>query len=298
MQHNHSGDGNFFSLSSPLPAPAKINLHLRVTATLDNGYHALDTSFAFVDVCDWLHIGRSDTLEVTCSRDHLNGADNLVQQLLFQFQQQHGVRQGVRIHIDKRLPEQAGLGGGSSDAATALLAVNQLWGLHLSRQQLIDFAAPLGADIPCFLFGSASLACGIGEKLRPYPRPLPAETLLIAHPGAGLSTAAVFAQHDCALTPQMTADTMRAPSEAAIGCNDLQSAATKLLPSIANLLAAIDDNAQLAWMSGSGSSCVGLFADRQQAVLCAEQLQRDGLATWVHVGCLLDRHPAKCVDEC
>ncbi|MDX8413380.1 MAG: 4-(cytidine 5'-diphospho)-2-C-methyl-D-erythritol kinase [Mariprofundales bacterium] len=282
----------------PLPAPAKINLHLQVTATLDNGYHALDTSFAFVDVCDWLHIERSDTLEVTCSRDHLNGGDNLVYQLLLQFQKRHGVRQGLRIHIDKKLPEQAGLGGGSSDAATALLAANHLWELHLSCQQLIDFATPFGADIPCFLFARASLACGIGEQLRPYFHPLPTQSLLVAHPGVGLSTAKVFAKYDAALTPQMRADTMRAPSEAVIGCNDLQLAATTLLPSIANLLAAIDHDAQMAWMSGSGSSCVGLFSDQQQARLCAERLQSNALAEWVHVGHLLDRHPAKFVDEC
>jgi len=275
------------------PAPAKINLHLQVTATLDNGYHTLDTSFAFVDVYDYLHIQPSNTLDVTCSREHLNGSNNLVHQLLLQFQQRQSVQQGLRIHIDKQLPEQAGLGGGSSDAATALLAANQLWGVYLNRQQLIDFAAPFGADIPCFLFGRASLACGIGEQLRSYPHPLPAETLLIAHPGDGLSTAAVFARYDSALTPQITMDTMRAPSEAVIGSNDLQSSASALLPSISKLLGAIGHDARLAWMSGSGSSCVGLFPNRQQAELCAKRLQKNSLAQWIHIGRLLDRHPAK-----
>jgi len=279
-----------------LPAPAKINLHLHVTATLNNGYHALDTSFAFVDVCDWLHIQPADKLEVTCSRAHLNGSDNLVHRLLLRLQQQHGVVQGLRIHIDKQLPEQAGLGGGSSDAATALMAANRAWGINLNRQQLIDFATPLGADIPCFLFGKASLARGIGEQLHPYPHPLPNETLLIAYPGKGVSTAEVFSQYDDRLTLQTTVDTMRAPSEVGIGDNELQPAACTLLPSITHLLAAIKHHAQLAWMSGSGSSCVGLFSDRQQAQLCAEQLQKNALAKWVHVGRLLDRHPAKFVD--
>jgi len=226
-----------------LPAPAKINLHLRVSAALDNGYHTLDTSFAFVDICDYLHIEQSDTLTITCSRQHLNGSNNLVDQLLRQFQHQHKITQGLRIHIDKRLPEQAGLGGGSSDAASALLAANQLWDLHLNRQQLIDFATPFGADIPCFLFGRASLASGIGQHLSSYPHPLPHETLLIAHPGDGLSTAAVFSQYDSALTPQMTMDSVRAPSQAEIGINDLQTAAATLLPSLSKLLDAIDHDA-------------------------------------------------------
>ncbi|MDQ6965091.1 MAG: 4-(cytidine 5'-diphospho)-2-C-methyl-D-erythritol kinase [Mariprofundales bacterium] len=276
-----------------LSAPAKINLHLHVTATLASGYHQLDTSFAFVDICDRLQVDHCDTLEVTCSRAHLNGADNLVQQILLQFQQRYAVCQGLRIHIDKRLPEQAGLGGGSSDAATALMAANQLWGVRLSRQQLIEFATPFGADIPCFIFGRASTAGGVGDELSSYPYPLPDQTVLIAYPGVGLSTAEVFARHDCALTHQIAVDTMRAPRRGGVGCNDLQPAAISLLPELGDLLAELSRYAQLSWMSGSGSSCVALFAQRREALWCAQRLQSESLAEWVHVGGLLESHPVQ-----
>jgi len=141
-----------------LPAPAKINLHLLITGRDARGFHLLDTSFAYVDAADVLHVGIADDIRVTCSDPRLNGEDNLVHRVLHalreRFDPQPGshVRRGLHVHIDKHLPSQAGLGGGSSDAATALLAANRLWGLNLDSAALIDFASPYGADIPCFLF--------------------------------------------------------------------------------------------------------------------------------------------------
>ncbi len=273
-----------------LAAPAKINLHLVVRGRRKDGYHLLDTSFAFVDLCDELRCRplQDSDLRVRCSQSQLSGKHNLVYRVLSRFREQHGVQQGMQIHIDKRIPVQAGLGGGSSDAATALLAANHMWNVHLNRQQLIEFAAPFGADIPCFLFGEASHAQGIGEQLSPYPEPLPSGTVLLAHPGAGLSTAAVFAEYDTALTPQNGTDTMRTPP---LGENDLLPAAKGLLPAISKMLDAIEQQAERAWMSGSGSCCIGIFPDRGQAEACARMLKEGALAQWTYVGSLLRKHP-------
>lgn len=283
------------------PAPAKINLHLEVTALLDNGYHELDTSFAYVDTMDSLTIEPADTLIVTCSASHLQGPDNLVYRVLEALQQRHHVRSGLRVHIDKQLPEQAGLGGGSSDAATALMVANRLWELNLSTEALITLAAPFGADIPCFLFGQASIAHGIGERLQPWPEELPSGHLCLAHPGVGLSTAAVFDYFDrhigagAALTPTDAMATIRADSTGAVrlGSNALESSAVALAPEVGKLLTAMHEAAPLAWMSGSGSTCVALCDTAGAATALAAQLRQEGLAEWTHSGRLLPEHPLK-----
>jgi 4-diphosphocytidyl-2-C-methyl-D-erythritol kinase len=281
------------------PAPAKINLHLKVTRTLDNGYHELDTSFVYVDVGDTLTITPSEELIVTCSESSLNGEKNLVYKVLHALQKQFGVQSGVTVHIDKALPHEAGLGGGSSDAATALMIANQTWGLNLSIDTLISFAAPFGADIPCFLFGQASLAHGVGEKLVEYPGAIPDGALLLAYPGAGLSTATVFNCYDHALagdttlTHQVATDTIRARSGRPIGENDLEACACYLSCEVERLLSQMRKLSETAWMSGSGSTCVALFKERQQAEEAAGMLQQQQLATWTHVGELLKEHPIK-----
>ncbi len=279
------------------PAPAKINLHLLVTRTLENGYHELDTSFAYVDVEDELQISPSEKLIVTCSNPAFNGAHNLVYQVLDAFRKRYGITSGLEIHINKHLPDQAGLGGGSSDAATALMVANDHWELNLPVGDLIAFAAPFGADIPCFLFGKASLARGIGEQLTDYPDPLPEGTLLLAYPGIGLSTPAVFQCYDSrignagALTHPDSADTIRGLSGRAIGNNDLESCACSISSEVVKLLEQMRSVSEHAWMSGSGSTCVALFTDQKQAENAARTLVEHKLATWTHIGKLLREHP-------
>jgi len=280
-----------------LPAPAKINLHLRVTAILANGMHELDTSFAYVDVADTLHFETADDLQVRCPVAGIDGADNLVYRVLEALRRQLGIENGLHVRIDKQLPAQAGLGGGSSDAATALLAANRLWQLGLGLPWLIDFATPFGADIPCFLFGEASHARGIGEKLQPYGEPLPDRSVLIAWPGIGLSTAAVFRHFDHsgtgrALTLPGGADTMRR-GPAGLGENDLEASACALSPALERLLLHLRTHSQQAWMSGSGSACVALFDTPGETAAMALELNTLGLASWTHAGRLLARHPIR-----
>jgi len=279
------------------PAPAKINLHLHVTRTLENGYHELDTSFAYVDIEDELQISPAENLNVTCSNPAFNGAHNLVYQVLQAFQQKYNISSGLSIHIGKHLPDQAGLGGGSSDAATALLVANIYWKLNLPVEDLISFATPFGADIPCFLFGKASLAKGVGEQLTDYPYPLPEGVLLLAYPGIGLSTPAVFQCYDSqienagALTRHGSADTIRDLSGRAIGNNDLEPCACSISSEVVKLLEQMRNMSDRVWMSGSGSTCIALFADQKQAESAASILVEKKLATWTHIGKLLREHP-------
>ena len=280
-----------------LPAPAKINLHLFVTAIRDDGMHELDTSFAYTDICDELEIEPCDRLKVSCSNPHLSGEKNLVYKLLDAFRKQHGITRGLSLHIIKRIPEQAGLGGGSSDAATALLAANRIWGADRPLQELITFAAPFGADIPCFLYGRASWAHGIGEKLYDYPNPLPQKVLLLVWPGMGLATSEVFRHfdHDIhsghrTLTQSGGVDTIRADS-ASLGKNNLEGSACKLSPEVSQLLHRLREYSETVWMSGSGSTCIALFDNHVQASAASEQLKMQNPAFWTFVGKMQNRHP-------
>jgi len=284
-------------------APAKINLHLKVTGLLENGFHELDTSFVFVDIADTLSISEGETIEVTCSNPLFNGEKNLVFTLLDSLHDRYGVKSGLHVHIEKHLPDQAGLGGGSSDAATAIMAANKMWNLGLSTDELIDFSTPYGADIPCFLFGEASLAEGVGDKLVSYPDDIPAGHLLLAYPGTGLSTPAVFKCYDdqcfnepnsqVTLTSAGGADTIRADSSAGIGENDLEPCACILSEEVDKLLQTLRKRSGKVWMSGSGSTCVALFPERDEAEHTAETLRTSGMATWCHVGRLLREHPLR-----
>lgn len=279
-----------------LPAPAKINLHLLVTAIREDGMHELDTSFAYTDICDELQIKPCDELIVSCSNPDLSGEKNLVYKLLDAFRKQHGISQGLAVHIVKNIPAQAGLGGGSSDAATALLAANRLWQLDIPLQELITFAAPFGADIPCFLYGRASCAHGIGEKLNDSPNTLPDKALLLVWPGTGLSTAEVFRHFDHqinsgdrTLTPPEGLDTIRRDSSR-LGENDLEGSACSLSLEVSQLLHALRKHSDTVWMSGSGSTCIALFDNPEQARAVAADLKMQNPTYWTFVGTMQQQH--------
>jgi len=279
-------------------APAKVNLHLAITDVLDDGYHTLDTSFVYVDVYDELTITLSDSLQVQCSDAALSGEQNLVHQVLSAFQKKYDVKQGLKVFVDKKIPSQAGLGGGSSDAASALMAANHLWGVNCSTTALIEFSTPFGADIPCFIFGEASLATGIGEKLLPYPGQISEQYIVLAWPGEGVSTVKAFKHYDTnlihALTEEKASATVRARSDVAafeLGYNDLELSAISLCLPLDLMLSEMREKSERAWMSGSGSACVAISHSPEQAHVLANYLQNHSLATWVHVGHFVRYHP-------
>jgi len=252
----------------------------------------------YVDVGDTLCIKLSERLQVHCSDATLSGKKNLVYQVLAAFRKKYEVSQGLAVFIDKKLPAMAGLGGGSSDAATALWVANQLWSVACTLEELIGFSVGFGADIPCFLYGRACQAYGIGEKLSVYQGTIPEQNIVLAWPGEGVSTAAAFACFDQnkfhALTDEKTVATVRARSGAAsfdLGYNDLEKSAAALCSPLLAMLTTMKEKSERAWMSGSGSACVAVCHSSKQACELAKYLQKHKLATWIHTGYFLPEHP-------
>ena len=239
------------------PAPAKLNLFLHVTGRRPDGYHTLQTLFQFLDVHDELRfevtgdgrIGRSRALPgVPEDRDLSLRAARLLQAA-------SGATQGAIVHLDKRLPLGGGLGGGSSDAATTLLALNELWGCGFTRAALAALGLQLGADVPVFVHGRAAWAEGVGELLTPAEPP--EHWFVVLAPPVAASTAQAFAAFDRGLdlTPYRAAITIR-DFHAGRTCNDLEPVVRRLYPEVDNALKWLGNFGD-ARMTGSGS-CVFL----------------------------------------
>lgn len=268
------------------PAPAKLNLFLHVVGRRADGYHLLQSAMRLVDHGDVLRFSpRSDGL-VRRSND-VTGVpedDDLAIRAARLLKRAAGVSAGVTIELDKRLPLGGGLGGGSSDAATTLMALNKLWRVGWPPARLQALALELGADIPFFVFGESAFVEGIGEQLRPLR--LPPAWYLVVEPPASMSTAAVFA--DPRLTRHAKPIKM-ADFSAGYGRNDLQAVVCERCPPVAEAISWLGRWGD-ARMTGSGS-CV--FAE-----FTAEGAARDALAQlpsgwkgWVAAS--LDRHPLR-----
>lgn len=178
-----------------LPAPAKLNLFLHVVGRRDDGYHLLQSVFVPIDWCDTLHLERRD--DGSLAREDLGEplpTDDLCLRAARALQQASGTTLGAVVRIVKRIPSGAGMGGGSSDAATVLLGLNRLWGLGWSRRRLARLALGLGADVPFFVHGAPAWVEGIGERITPIP--LPAQAYAVVKPVAALPTAAIFGATD------------------------------------------------------------------------------------------------------
>lgn len=179
-----------------VPAPAKLNLFLHVVGRRPDGYHLLQTVFRFVDLADQLDFERRTDGRVTrvTPLEGVPSAQCLTVRAALALQQATGCAFGVDIHLRKRIPQGGGLGGGSSDAASVLLALNRLWRTGLSRRQLLHLALPLGADVPVFVFGNNAFAEGVGEALQPMA--LPAAWYVVVQPAAEVPTGVVFSHPD------------------------------------------------------------------------------------------------------
>jgi 4-diphosphocytidyl-2-C-methyl-D-erythritol kinase len=257
-------------------APAKVNLYLHVTGRRDDGYHLLDSLVAFVDIGDRLRAEPATSLSLTVDGPEAAdlaaaGDDNLVLRAAHLLADRAGVSASAALHLDKHLPVAAGIGGGSSDAAAALLALKRLWRISLADEELYTLGASLGADIPACLYGRAVWVGGIGERLEPAG-PLPEAGILFVNPRRALPTAAVFAArrgpfgHVGRFAPVPCKAS--ALARALMACrNDLTEAAIGLVPEIAAVLARLGrlPGCLLARMSGSGATCFALFANRAGA---------------------------------
>jgi len=174
------------------PAPAKLNLFLYITGRREDGYHELQTLFQFIDACDYLTItpNLSGKITLSPSIEGLALEDNLIYKAAMILKTHTAENNGAHINLEKNLPMGGGLGGGSSDAATTLVALNYHWNVNLTKNQLAEIGIKLGADVPVFIFGRAAIAEGIGEKLSPASPP--EQSYLIAVPDCHISTAKVF----------------------------------------------------------------------------------------------------------
>jgi len=244
-----------------VPAPAKLNLFLHVLGRRPDGYHLLQTAFQFLDYGDQLQFRRRDDGRIR-RLDGLPGVDpeaDLVLRAARALQQHAGVRVGADIALDKRLPLGGGLGGGSSDAATTLLALNRLWGLELSLETLAEIGLGLGADVPVFVHGRAAWAEGVGERLTPIELPEP--WYLVAWPPLSVSTGAVFSD------PELTRNTPPIKISAfrpGAGRNDCEVLVRRRFPEVGQLIDWMTERAP-ARMSGTGACVFAAFADEAAA---------------------------------
>lgn len=273
-------------------APAKINLSLRVLGRRPDGYHQLETVFLPLELCDRLVISvvsRRRTV-VTCACPgfaELDGSGNLAARAARRYLEAAGGNAGVEIQIHKQTWIAAGLGGGSSDAAAVLLALQQLVG-DLAPKPLHALARELGADVPFFLDPRPALARGVGHRLTPLEG-VPSLPLVLVNPGHPLSTAAVFGALGLALGQRLDlldegdrragppSDVFSVPSLAAMAHNDLEPAAQSLEPGIAEhkeLL--LRHGALAACMSGSGPTVFGIFAGIEEARRAGKQIDGEG----------------------
>ncbi len=268
-----------------LPAPAKVNLFLHVVGRRADGYHLLQSVFVPIDWADTLHIERR--ADGRLQRQDLSTplpADDLCLRAARALQQASGSSLGADIHIDKRVPAGAGLGGGSSDAATTLLALNRLWGLNWPRARLAAIGLTLGADVPFFVRGQAAFVEGVGERITPLA--LPRLWLAVVKPAAALGTAQIFGSPDLerATPPVILADflasiTLTESASAGFGRNDLQAVAVAECEEVGQAADWLQARFGNSRMSGSGSAVFARAGtgDRPLATWDEDQLP----ARWV-----------------
>ncbi len=230
------------------PAPAKLNLFLHVTGRRADGYHLVQTLLQFLDFGDRLHLAVRDDGEIRRTGNPELPAEDLAVRAARMLKAHAGIAQGADIVIDKRIPLGAGLGGGSSDAATCLIALNRLWGANLARDELVRLGARLGADVPVFLFGHAALAEGIGDVLTAADPP--ESWYVVVAPGVEVPTGTIFA--DPQLTRSTPVTTIRG-FLAGETRNDLQPVTRRLFPEVDRALAWLGARAN-ARMTGSGGA--------------------------------------------
>lgn len=253
-----------------LPAPAKLNLFLHVTGRRADGYHTLQTVFQLLDFGDTLSFSQAPELTLEPTLPGVANADNLVMRAAQLLREHTGCALGAAITLDKRLPLGGGIGGGSSDAATTLLGLNQLWRLDLTLAELAELGLQLGADVPVFVHGRSAWAEGVGERLQPVA--LPPRNYLILVPPCQISTAGIFSQP--ALTRNTSPITIAAflrEGVTSAGRNDCEPVVRSLYPEVAFALDWLSRFAP-ARMTGTGACVFASFDERAAAEAVLGQL--------------------------
>jgi 4-diphosphocytidyl-2-C-methyl-D-erythritol kinase len=259
----------------PWPAPAKLNLFLHVLGRRTDGYHDLQTVFQFLDHGDTLFFRpRGDGV---CRRvggpAEIDPEEDLAVRAARLLSQASGANLGADIQIEKRIPLGGGLGGGSSNAATTLVALNRLWNLGFTRDELASIGLRLGADVPVFVHGQASFAEGVGERLTPLDLPEP--WFLVVTPPVRVSTKEIFSAPELRRnTPRLSPAQFRAGSGTRNDCEPVTAARHPLVGEALKIVSRFAP----ARMTGTGASVFAAFASRPEALMARSQLP----ASWSH----------------
>jgi 4-diphosphocytidyl-2-C-methyl-D-erythritol kinase len=286
-----------------VPSYAKVNLGLEVLGVRQDGFHELRTIFQTIELHDDIALRpRTSGVVVRCDHpDVPSDATNLAARAALELRRHAGLERGLEIRITKRIPVGGGLGGGSSNAAAVLLALDRVWGLGLGAAGLHPVARRLGADVPFFLLGGTALGLARGDEVYPLRHQLAAQ-VVIADPGRPVSTAAVFRRLDARLTPRENSTTIfrfisRDLEERALPIlsNELEQAALEEAPDLAEKVGRIRgvlvrEGALLATLSGSGSSYFGVFDDARRARRAQAALASAGFRVFRGRTLSLDRY--------
>jgi 4-diphosphocytidyl-2-C-methyl-D-erythritol kinase len=275
-----------------LRAPAKVNLWLHVLERMDSGYHSLESLFCAISLHDVIRVEHADAgigLDVAGGVDTGPPEQNLVVRAASSFCQEIGARPALRIRLEKRIPSAAGLGGGSSDAAATLRALNVLYGDPVPATRLVELGAALGSDVPFFLCGSPlALGWGRGERLLALP-PLPERPVLVVHPGEAVPTSHAFRELARRRAGEGTGSARSVAlawlgdwsDVAALAANDFEPVAMERIPRLAAAREAmLAAGAEIALLAGSGGSCFGVFAEARDRDAAASAVRAQGFAAW------------------
>jgi len=276
-----------------VPAPAKLNLFLHVVGRREDGYHLLQSVFVLLDWCDRLHFElRGDGRLARHDLGPALPADDLCLRAARLLQRQSGCALGADISLDKQLPWGAGLGGGSSDAASTLLALNRLWRLHWPRERLLALGATLGADLPFFIGGNNAFVEGVGDRLTPLT--LPPQRFVVVKPAAAIATADIFGSpelvRDSAVI--LTGSFASAGFADGYGRNDLQPVAEAHCPEVRAVAEWLESRFGNSRMTGSGSAVFARVGTEDPSLAAWPAQSLPG--TWLARMCRsLDHHPLR-----
>ena len=274
-----------------LPAPAKINLFHHIVGIREDGYHLLESVFLLISLADSVSLTERAEGGLVRTGDMADNPSDLCLRAARLLQEKTGCRKGAEISVTKRIPSGAGLGGGSSDAATTLIGLNRLWNLGVSREDLATWGTELGADVPFFIQGENAFVEGIGERITPIP--VPAHDFLIVYPGAFSATDRAFRDFDLTtppLSPKISGLSCLYQDKAfhfGFGHNDLQPVVTQSTPAVRQAIQALSPFGSVR-MTGSGSAVFLPLQSGSDAERVLENLPEEWSGYAVKS---LERHP-------
>lgn len=268
-----------------LPSFGKVNLHLQVVGRRLDGFHDLCTVFQTISLHDELTIAAADGIQLTCGDEHIPvGEQNLVVRAAIELQREFNVRCGARIHLEKRIPAPGGLGGGSSNAAVALLGLRKLWGVHAGVEALHPVAERLGSDVPFFLYGGTALGMGRGESVEPI-EDFVAESMLVVTPNVAVATRDAFKRLNATvLTKQESKrrlqicrfDLESADFKYTAFKNDFETTVFAAYPEVERVkITLLDLGARQAMLSGSGGSVFAVFDKNETRQTALKALDKE-----------------------